>query len=150
MPRLATSHLSSEPRPHRRARRALRLLRHRGIDRPGRKGRGRRRQDHLTAVRSTPLVENGAVKSLDVAGGMGQVMDYGHTFRWAPGNLRSAHGQGRDSIEARTTRRPDVFEHGPVVRGPCLFTMKKSDTDQYHVYWAGLAPTDDGKSRSAS
>jgi len=82
-----------------------------------------------STVRKHTVVGNGAVKSIDVAGGMGQVMDYGATSGWAPGNLRSAHGQGREHPSRRDIKTADVssvdlsFDATKV-----FFTMKKSDT----------------------
>lgn len=90
------------------------------------------------AVRQHTVVEDGKVATIDVAGGMGQVMDYG---RYVPGgrlelrDLRS--GTVENILEGYKTA--DVssvdlsFDATKV-----LFTMKKDAQDQYHVYWAGL------------
>ncbi|MDF3066205.1 MAG: hypothetical protein K0R38_1806 [Polyangiaceae bacterium] len=97
------------------------------------------------AVRQHTVVEDGKVERIDVAGGMGQVMDYG---RYVPGGrleLRDlATGKVENVIEGYETA--DVssvdlsFDATKV-----LFTMKRDAADQYHVYWAGLTRGDDGK-----
>jgi hypothetical protein len=98
------------------------------------------------AVRQhTELEGNGAVKRIDVAGGMGQVMDYG---RYVPGgrleilNLRTEQVENiiGDFPTADVSSVDLSFDATKV-----LFTMKKDETDQYHVYWAGLERGDDGK-----
>jgi hypothetical protein len=98
------------------------------------------------AVRQhTELEESGAVKRIDVAGGMGQVMDYG---RYVPG--------GRlEILDLRTEQVENIIGDFPTAdvssvdlsfdATKVLFTMKKDETDQYHVYWAGLERGDDGK-----
>jgi hypothetical protein len=97
------------------------------------------------AVRQHTVVEDGKVEQIDVAGGMGQVMDYG---RYVPGGrleLRNlSTGETENIIEGYETA--DVssvdlsFDATKV-----LFTMKRDGSDQYHVYWAGLTRGDDGK-----
>lgn len=97
------------------------------------------------AVRQHTVVEDGKVEQIDVAGGMGQVMDYG---RYVPGGrleLRNlSTGETENIIEGYETA--DVssvdlsFDATKV-----LFTMKRDASDQYHVYWAGLTRGDDGK-----
>jgi len=99
------------------------------------------------AVRQHTVVENGTVKLIDVASGMGQVMDYD---RYVPGgrlelfDLRT--GKPENIIEGEEYKAADIssvdlsFDATKV-----LFTMRKSDTDQYHVYWAGLTRGADGK-----
>ena len=97
------------------------------------------------AVRQHTVVEDGQVKQIDVAGGMGQVMDYG---RYVPG--------GRLEIfDLRTGKAENIVEDYPSAdissidlsfdATKVLFTMKKDGADQYHVYWAGMARGDDGK-----
>jgi len=97
------------------------------------------------AVRQHTVVEDGQVKQIDVAGGMGQVMDYG---RYVPG--------GRlEILDLRSGETANVIEDYPSAdvssidlsfdATKVLFTMKKDGSDQYHVYWAGLARGDDGK-----
>jgi len=99
------------------------------------------------AVRQHTVVEGGEVTSIDVAGGMGQVMDYG---RYVPGgrlelmDLRS--GKAENILEDEAYKAADVssvdlsFDATKV-----LFTMKKDGSDYYHVYWAGLTRGEDGK-----
>lgn len=99
------------------------------------------------AVRQHTVIEGGKVESIDVAGGMGQVMDYG---RYVPGgrlellDLRS--GKVENILEGDEYKAADVssvdlsFDATKV-----LFTMKKDGSDYYHVYWAGLTRGDDGK-----
>jgi hypothetical protein len=97
------------------------------------------------AVRKHTVVENGTVKSIDVAGGMGQVMDYG---RFVPGgrlelfDLRSGKPENilEDYTSADVSSVDLSFDATKV-----LFTMKKDGSDQYHVYWAGLTRGADGK-----
>lgn len=97
------------------------------------------------AVRQHTVIEDGQVKSIDVAGGMGQVMDYG---RYVPG--------GRlEILDLRSGKIDNVIEDYPSAdvssvdlsfdATKLLFTMKKDGSDQYHVYWAGVARADDGK-----
>jgi hypothetical protein len=97
------------------------------------------------AVRQHTVVEDGKVEQIDVAGGMGQVMDYG---RFVPGGRLEIRdltsGKVENIIEGYDTA--DVssvdlsFDASKV-----LFTMKRDGSDQYHVYWAGLTRGDDGK-----
>jgi hypothetical protein len=97
------------------------------------------------AVRQHTVVENGKVASIDVAGGMGQVMDYG---RFVPG--------GRlELLDLRSGKIENIIEDYPTAdvssvdlsfdATKVLFTMKKDGTDYYHVYWAGLTRGADGK-----
>jgi hypothetical protein len=97
------------------------------------------------AVRQHTVVEGGQVQSIDVAGGMGQVMDYG---RYVPG--------GRlEILDLRTGDKENILEDFPTAdvssvdlsfdATKVLFTMKKDGSDQYHVYWAGLTRGEDGK-----
>jgi len=97
------------------------------------------------AVRQHTLVDgDGNATSIDVAGGMGQVMDYG---RYEPGgrlevlDLRTGDVQNLigDLDQADITSVDVSFDATRV-----LFTMKTSGNDHYHVYWASLAPNDDG------
>jgi hypothetical protein len=94
------------------------------------------------AVRQhTVLGDNGDVQTIDVAGGMGQVMDYG---RYQPG--------GRlEVLDLRTGAVRNLIEGYPKAEGAdissvdvsydatrVLFTMKLDPKDHYHVYWASL------------
>jgi hypothetical protein len=97
------------------------------------------------AVRQHTVLEDGKVERIDVAGGMGQVMDYG---RYVPGGrleLRDlATGQAEniiDEYESADISSVDLSFDATKV----LFTMKRDASDHYHVYWAGLTRGDDGK-----
>ena len=97
------------------------------------------------AVRQHTLVDdNGNATTIDVAGGMGQVMDYG---RYEPGgrlevyDLRTfePHNLIADLAQADITSVDVSYDATRV-----LFTMKTKPDDKYHVYWAALSPNDDG------
>src|SRR4051812_13600365 len=97
------------------------------------------------AVRQHTLVDaNGNATTIDVAGGMGQVMDYG---RYEPGgalevyDLRTfePHNLIADLDQADITSVDVSYDATRV-----LFTMKTNPDDKYHVYWAALSPNDDG------
>jgi hypothetical protein len=96
------------------------------------------------AVRQHTIV-NGSDVSIDVAGGMGQVMDYG---RYNPGGrleLYDLRTGTTDNIlegftEADVSSLDLSFDATKVV-----FTMKNGGDDSYHVYWASLARGDDDK-----
>lgn len=96
------------------------------------------------AVRQHTVLEDGKVARIDVAGGMGQVMDYG---RFVPGGrleLRDlATGQTENVIEGYDTADVSSLDLS-FDATKVLFTMKRDDSDKYHVYWAGLT-RDDGK-----
>ncbi len=97
------------------------------------------------AVRQHTVTANGGVELIDVAGGMGQVMDYG---RYVPGgrleilDLRTGEIENiiEDQLTADVSSVDLSFDATKV-----LFTMKKDGSDAYHVYWAGLTRGDDGK-----
>jgi hypothetical protein len=97
------------------------------------------------AVRQHTTVDaNGNATSIDVAGGMGQVMDYG---RYNPGgrlevlDLRNGKVENLISdLKQADVSSVDVSFDGTRV----LFTMKTSPNDHYHVYWASVVPNDDG------
>lgn len=97
------------------------------------------------AVRQHTVIEGDQVQLIDVAGGMGQVMDYG---RFVPG--------GRlEMLDLRTGKVENIIEDYKTAdvssidlsfdATKVLFTMKKDGSDFYHVYWAGLTRGDDGK-----
>src|SRR5687768_1944923 len=97
------------------------------------------------AVRQHTTVDaDGNATSIDVAGGMGQVMDYG---RYNPGgrlevlDLRTGKVENLISdLKEADVSSVDVSFDGTRV----LFTMKTSPNDHYHVYWASVVPNDDG------
>ena len=97
------------------------------------------------AVRQNTLTDaDGNATSIDVAGGMGQVMDYG---RYVPGgkleiyDLRTADTQNLiGDLDQADISSVDVSFDGTRV----LFTMKTSDSDHYHVYWTAVTPDDSG------
>jgi cytochrome c553 len=98
------------------------------------------------AVRQTTVV-NGKDVQIDVADGMGQVMDYG---RYVPGarlevrNIRT--GDVRNLIDDKRYDKADIegmdlsFDAKKVV-----FAMKLDGNDHYHVYKANLAKGADTK-----
>jgi len=97
------------------------------------------------AVRVHTLTDaNGNATSIDVAGGMGQVMDYG---RYNPGgklevlDLRTGTYQNMiaDLKEADISSVDVSYDATRV-----LFTMKTSASDHYHVYWTAVEPSSDG------
>ena len=97
------------------------------------------------AVRQHTVPNGDAEPFIDVAGGMGQVMDYG---RYVPGGKLEIR-------DLRTDKTENILEDFPTAdvssvdlsfdATKVLFTMKKDESDQYHVYWAGLTRGDDGK-----
>jgi hypothetical protein len=95
------------------------------------------------AVRQhTVLDADGNVTTIDVAGGMGQVMDYG---RYVPGGRLEIYdltsGGTENIIEGYATAdvaSVDVSFDGSKV----LFSMKRDGDDNYHLYWASTARTD--------
>jgi len=97
------------------------------------------------AVRQNTLTDaNGNATTIDVAGGMGQVMDYG---RYVPGgrlemyDLRTADTQNLiGDLDKADISSVDVSFDGARI----LFTMKTSDSDHYHVYWTAATPDDSG------
>jgi hypothetical protein len=83
--------------------------------------------------------------SIDVAGGMGQVMDY---KRYVPG--------GRlEVLDLRTGDVANIVKDYPTAdvasidvsydATKVVFSMKTSAEDNYHLYWASLSADDDGK-----
>jgi hypothetical protein len=107
------------------------------------------------AVRQNTTVAPDGSVSIDVAGGMGQVMDYG---RFVPGgrlevfDLKTYKAQGNiiEDYKAADVSSVDVSFDGTKV----VFTMKVGivkpdgsidDSDTYHVYWAGVDRGSDGK-----
>ncbi len=82
---------------------------------------------------------------INVAGGMGQVMDY---KRYVPGGrleLRNLATGGVNNIiegfDQADVASVDVSYDATKV----LFSMKTSSDDNYHLYWASLSRGDDGK-----
>jgi hypothetical protein len=97
------------------------------------------------AVRQHTAVAADGTVSIDVAGGMGQVMDYG---RYEPGgrlevfDLRTGTAQNIiEDYPAADVSSVDVSFDGTKV----VFTMKTDGHDSYHVYWAGVDRGADGK-----
>jgi len=98
------------------------------------------------AVRQNTTIAADGTVSIDVAGGMGQVMDYG---RYVPGgrlevfDLRTGKVQGNIIEDYKTAdiSSVDVSFDGTKV----VFTMKTDDSDHYHVYWAGVDRAATGK-----
>jgi len=98
------------------------------------------------AVRQNTTVAADGTVTIDVAGGMGQVMDYG---RYVPGgrlevfDLKTGKVQGNliEDYPSADVSSVDVSFDGTKV----VFTMKKDKDDQYHVYWAGVDRAASGK-----
>ena len=98
------------------------------------------------AVRQHTLADsagNADPEDIDVAGGMGQVMDYG---RYHPGGRLEMLDLRTSQITNLIAAYPeadvssvDVSYDGTRV----LFTMKKDPNDSYHIYWASLVPNAD-------
>ncbi|HEY5376673.1 MAG TPA: hypothetical protein VIK01_23490 [Polyangiaceae bacterium] len=97
------------------------------------------------AVRQNTSVAADGTVSIDVASGMGQVMDYG---RYDPGGRLEVYGLGTHKTENIIEDYPsadissvDVSFDGTKV----VFTMKADAHDSYHVYVAGVDRGADGK-----
>jgi hypothetical protein len=97
------------------------------------------------AVRQNTSVAADGTVSIDVAGGMGQVMDYG---RYEPGGRLEVFNLGSSATENIIEDYPtadissvDVSFDGTKV----VFTMKTDAQDRYHVYVAGVDRGADGK-----
>ncbi len=92
------------------------------------------------AVRQhTVLDGNGDVTAIDVAGGMGQVMDYG---RYEPGGRLEVLDLRTGDITNLIAGYPEADVSSVDVSYDAtrvLFTMKTKASDRYHVYWASLA-----------
>lgn len=98
------------------------------------------------AVRQhTRFGDDGMVEDIDVASGMGQVMDYG---RYVP-------GARLEVLDLRTRRVDNIIEDFETAdvssvdvsfdATKVLFTMKRDADDHYHVYWAPLERNAEGK-----
>ena len=98
------------------------------------------------AVRQNTSVAADGTVSIDVAGGMGQVMDYG---RYEPGGRLEVFNLGSsataeniiEDYPAADVSSVDVSFDGTKV----VFTMKTDMHDSYHVYVAGVDRGADGK-----
>jgi len=98
------------------------------------------------AVRQHTTVSADGTVNIDVAGGMGQVMDYG---RYVPGgkltvfDLKTGNPQANiiEDYPTADVSSVDVSFDGTKV----LFTMKKDEHDNYHVYTSGIDRGVDGK-----
>jgi hypothetical protein len=95
------------------------------------------------AVRQhTVLDDNGNVTNIDVAGGMGQVMDYN---RYEPGGrlevLDLRNGKVMNLIAAYPTADISSLDVSFDAK-KVLFTMKTTPDDFYHIYWASLEAED--------
>jgi len=97
------------------------------------------------AVRQTTVQNDDGTWSVNVAGGMGQVLDY---LRYMPGGrlelLDLASGDTQNvtaAFPAADISSLDVNFEGTKV----VFSMKQNADDSYHIYWAALQPDSDGK-----
>jgi mono/diheme cytochrome c family protein len=97
------------------------------------------------AVRQHTVVDAGTVTRIDVAGGMGQVMDYG---RFVPGGrleiLDLKTGDAVNVIEDFTSADVSSLDLS-FDATKLLFTMKRDAADNYHIYVAPLQRNADGK-----
>src|SRR5690606_25131232 len=96
------------------------------------------------AVRQHTAIDGSGAPRIDVAGGMGQVMDYG---RYVPGGRLEILDLASGDVKSVSAAYPladvssvDVSFDAKKV----LFTMKRDPNDDYHVYWAPLEPSADG------
>jgi len=97
------------------------------------------------AVRQHTSVDADGTVTIDVAGGMGQVMDYG---RYMPGGRLEVY-------DLKTDEKTNILEDYPTADvssvdvsfdgTTVLFTMKKDRDDNYHVYSSGVDRGVDGK-----
>jgi hypothetical protein len=103
-------------------------------------------QSLLFIKRQTTTTQGGTV-SIDVAGGNGQVLDY---QRYVPGGslnvLSPARADGK--VTNLTRDFPQADFNGADVSfdaQQAVFSMKRDDSDHYHIYTVQLAPGGDGK-----
>jgi hypothetical protein len=98
------------------------------------------------AVRQHTVVTDDGV-SIDVAGGMGQVMDYN---RFNPGGRIEIHDTRTATTENLLAGHPfeqtsDISSlHVSYDATKVVFTMKTNNDDSYHVYWSPLEKGPDG------
>ena len=97
------------------------------------------------AVRQHTVEGDDGSVSINVAGGMGQVMDYN---RYEPGGRLEIYDLTTGKIDniladfaTADVSSLDVSYDATKV----VFTMKTDGQDNYHVYWASLSPGGDGK-----
>ena len=97
------------------------------------------------AVRQNTLTDaNGNATVIDVAGGMGQVMDYG---RYEPGGKLEVYDLRTSDYQNLISDLPDADISSVDVSFDAtriLFTMKQNKSDTYHVYWTAVTPDDSG------
>ena len=103
-------------------------------------------QSILFIKRQTTTVQNGT-PNVDVAGGNGQVLDY---QRYVPGGslnlLSPARADG--TVTNLTHDFPTADFNGADVSfdaTQAVFSMKRDDSDYYHIYTVQLTPGSDGK-----
>jgi len=103
-------------------------------------------QSMLFIKRQTTTTQNGNV-TVDVAGGNGQVLDY---QRYVPGGslnlLSPVRADG--TVTNLTSDFPTADFNGADVSfdaSQAVFSMKKDDSDHYHIYTVQLRPGPDGK-----
>jgi hypothetical protein len=97
--------------------------------------------------RQTTTYANGAVASIDVTGGNGSVLEY---QRYVPGGslnlLSPARADG--TVTNLTADFPQADFNGADVSfdaNQAVFSMKRDDSDHYHIYTVELTPGADGK-----
>ena len=98
------------------------------------------------AVRQNTSVAADGTVSIDVASGMGQVMDYG---RYDPGGRLEVFNLSTGSVQANIIEdypTADVSSVDVSFDGTKVVVPIKTDAnDPYHVYWAGVDRGADGK-----
>ena len=103
------------------------------------------------AVRQNTAVAADGTVTIDVAGGMGQVMDYG---RYMPGGKLEVFDL-KNGDPDYVNHVPNIIEDYPTADvssvdvsadgTKVVFTMKKDGSDSYHVYWSGVDRGANGK-----
>ena len=98
------------------------------------------------AVRQHTIVDADGTPRIDVAGGMGQVMDYG---RYMPGGKLEVFDLKTGNVQANIIEDYPTADVSSVDVSfdatKVVFTMKKDAEDNYHVYSAGIDRGPEGK-----
>jgi hydrazine synthase alpha subunit-like protein len=98
------------------------------------------------AVRQHTAIDAEGTVSIDVAGGMGQVMDYG---RYMPGGRLEVFDLKTSNVQANIIEDYPTADVSSVDVSfdatQVVFTMKRDAQDNYHVFTAGVDRAADGK-----